>query len=63
MTDFRKDEKRTYSVSLILDASSAEKILSAQKELVQVTKNDHLLKNPPPPHIDMYPKFWTHIIN
>ena len=53
MTDFRKDEKRTYSVSLILDASSAEKILSAQKELAQVTKNDHLVKNPPPPHITL----------
>ena len=53
MIDFRKDEKRTYSVSIILDASSAEKILLAQKELSQVTKNDHLVKNPPPPHITL----------
>lgn len=53
MTDSPKSESRTYSVSLILDQLSAEKILSAQKELSQVTQNDHLTKNPPPPHITL----------
>lgn len=53
MTDSQKSESRTYSVSLILDQLSAEKILSAQKELSQVIQNDHLTKNPPPPHITL----------
>ena len=53
MTDSQNQAKRTYSVSLILDPPSAEKILSAQKELAQVTQNDHLTKNPPPPHITL----------
>jgi len=53
MTDSRKSESRTYSVSLILDNSSAEKILSAQKELARITQNDNLAKNPPPPHITL----------
>ena len=53
MTDSQNQAKRTYSVSLILDPPSAEKILSAQKELAQVTHNDHLTKNPPPPHITL----------
>ena len=53
MTDSQKSESRTYSVSLILDQLSAEKILSAQKELSQVTQNDHLTKNPPLPHITL----------
>lgn len=53
MTDSPKSESRTYSVSLILDQLSAEKILSAQKELSQVTQNDHLTKNPPLPHITL----------
>lgn len=53
MTDSQKCESRTYSVSLILDQPSAEKILSAQKELARVTQNDHLTKNPPPPHITL----------
>lgn len=53
MTDSCKGESHTYSVSLILDPPSAEKILSAQKELAQVTQNDHLSKNPPPPHITL----------
>lgn len=53
MTDSQKSESRTYSVSLILDQLSAEKILSAQKELSQITQNDHLTKNPPPPHITL----------
>ena len=53
MTDSQKSESRTYSVSLILDQLSAEKILSAQKELSQITQNDHLTKNPPLPHITL----------
>ena len=53
MTKSSGSESRTYSVSLILDDSTAEKILSAQKELSQVTQNDHLAKNPPPPHITL----------
>lgn len=53
MTDSQKSESRTYSVSLILDQLSAEKILSAQKELSQVTQNDHLTKNPSLPHITL----------
>ncbi|WP_294430153.1 2'-5' RNA ligase family protein [uncultured Treponema sp.] len=53
MTDSQKCESRTYSVSLLLDQPSAEKILSAQKELSQVIKNDQLTKNPPPPHITL----------
>ena len=53
MTDSQKSESRTYSVSLLLDQLSAEKILSAQKELSQVTQNDHLTKNPPLPHITL----------
>lgn len=53
MTDPCKGKSRTWSVSLILDPPSAEKILSAQKELAQITKNDHLVQNPPPPHITL----------
>ncbi len=53
MTKSCKSESRTYSVSLILDPSSAEKILSAQKELAEITQNDNLAKNPPPPHITL----------
>ena len=53
MTKSCKSESRTYSVSLILDPSSAEKILSAQKELALITQNENLAKNPPPPHITL----------
>ena len=53
MTKSCKSESRTYSVSLILDPPSAEKILSAQKELALITQNDNLAKNPPPPHITL----------
>ena len=53
MTKSSGSESRTYSVSLILDNSSAEKILSAQKELARITQNDNLAKNPPPPHITL----------
>ena len=53
MTKSSGSESRTYSVSLILDDSSAEKILSAQKELARITQNDNLAKNPPPPHITL----------
>ena len=53
MTKSCKSESRTYSVSLILDNPSAEKILSAQKELALITQNDNLAKNPPPPHITL----------
>lgn len=53
MTKSSRSESRTYSVSLILDNSSAEKILSAQKELARITQNDNLAKNPPPPHITL----------
>ncbi|MBR4599808.1 MAG: 2'-5' RNA ligase family protein [Treponema sp.] len=53
MTKSCKSESRTYSVSLILDPSSAEKILSAQKELALISQNDNLAKNPPPPHITL----------
>ncbi|HBB43169.1 MAG TPA: hypothetical protein DCZ74_06600 [Treponema sp.] len=53
MTKSCKSESRAYSVSLILDPSSAEKILSAQKELALITQNDNLAKNPPPPHITL----------
>lgn len=53
MTKSSGSESRTYSVSLILDNSTAEKILSAQKELARITQNDNLAKNPPPPHITL----------
>jgi len=53
MTKSCKSESRTYSVSLILDPPSAEKILSAQKELALITQNDNLVKNPPLPHITL----------
>ena len=53
MTKSSRSESRTYSVSLILDDSTAEKILSAQKELARITQNDNLAKNPPPPHITL----------
>ena len=53
MTKSSRSESRTYSVSLILDDSTAEKILSAQKELSRITQNDNLAKNPPPPHITL----------
>lgn len=47
MTKSSGSESRTYSVSLILDNYSAEKILSAQKELARITQNDNLAKTPP----------------
>jgi len=53
MTDSQNQAKRTYFVSLILDQPSAEKILSAQKDLALITQNDNLAKNPPPPHITL----------
>ena len=53
MTKSSGSESRTYSVSLILDDSTAEKILSVQKELARITQNDNLAKNPPPPHITL----------